>query len=66
MLEELGSELLNHLTRCDQYADDADDVPAATKFSCVSEFNGKYVKFVVSEHALYMASSFSQKCLVIL
>jgi hypothetical protein len=63
-LEESGSKLLNHLTRCNQYADDADDyiVPAATKFPCVSEFDGKYVKFVVSEHALYTASFFSQKC----
>ena len=65
-LEESGSELLNHLMRCDEYADVANDyvVPAATKFSCVSKFNGKYVKFMVSEHALYTASSFSLKCLV--
>jgi hypothetical protein len=65
-LEESGLELLNHLTRCDEYVDDADDyvVPAATKFSCVSKFDGKYVKFVVSEHALYTASSFSLKCLL--
>src|SRR6202040_741627 len=30
-LEESGATLLNHLTRCDEYADDADDyvVPAA-------------------------------------
>ena len=65
-LKESGSELLNHLTRCDEYADDTDDyiVPAATKFFCVSKFDGKYVKFVVSEHALYTASSFSLKSLV--
>ena len=66
-LKELGSELLNHLMRCNQYADATNDyiMPAATKFSCISIFNRKHVKFVVSEHALYMASSFSQKCLVI-
>jgi hypothetical protein len=62
-LEESGAKLLNHLTRCDEYADDANDyiVPAATKFSCVSKFDGKFIKFVVSEHSLYMASSFSMK-----
>jgi hypothetical protein len=65
-LKESGSELLNHLTRCDKFANAARNyvVPAATKFSCVSKFDGKYVKFVVSEHALYTASSFSLKCLV--
>ena len=65
-LKELGSELLNHLTRCDEYADNANDyiVPATTKFFCVLKFNGKYVKFVVSEHALYTTSSFSLKCLI--
>ena len=65
-LEESGAKLLNHLTRCDEYADDADDyvVPAATKFSCVSKFDGKFIKFVVSEHSLYTASPFSMKYLV--
>ena len=65
-LKESGSELLNHLMRCDEYADDANDyiVPAATKFFCVLKFDRKYVKFVVSEHALYMASSFSLICLI--
>jgi len=64
-LEESGAKLLNHLTRCDEYADDADDyvVPPATKFSCVSKFDGKFIKFVVSEHSLYTASS-SMKYLV--
>ena len=54
---------MNHLMRCDQYTDSADDyiVPASTKFVCVSKFRGKYVKFVVSQHALYMASPFSFK-----
>ena len=65
-LEESGSELLNHLTRCDEYSADADDhvVPVATKFSCVSKFDREYLKFVVSEQALYTASPFSLKCLV--
>jgi hypothetical protein len=62
-LEESGAKLLNHLTRCDEYADDTDDyvIPAATKFSCVSKFDRKFIKFVVSKHALYMASAFSMK-----
>ena len=63
-LEESGSEL-NRLTRCDAYSDDADYVvPAATKFSCVSKFDRKYIKFVVSEQVKYTASV-SPKCLVI-
>ena len=59
-LEELGSELLNCLVRCDEYSDEADDyvMPAATKYSCVSKFDGEYIKFVVSEQARYTASSF--------
>ena len=59
-LEELGSEPLNCLVRCDEYSDDADDyvMPAATKYSCVSKFDREYIKFVVSEQARYMASSF--------
>ena len=64
-LEESGSQVLNHLTRCDSHADEADDyvVPAATKFSCVSKFDRKYVKFVVSQHALYTGSAFPLECL---
>lgn len=64
-LEELGSQLLNHLTRCDSHADEASDyvVPAATKFSCVSKFEGKYIKFVVFQHALYTGSAFPLECL---
>ena len=58
--EESGSEPLNCLVRCDEYSDDANDyvVPAATKYSCVSKFDGEYIKFVVSEQAQYMVSSF--------
>ena len=64
-LEESGAQSLNHLTRCDDYADEAKDycVPAATKFSCVSKFRGKYVKFVVSQQSLYTGSSFHLKYL---
>ena len=63
-LEESGSEL-NRLMRCDTYSDDADYVvPIATKFSCISKFDRKYIKFVVSEQVKYMASV-SPKCLVI-
>ncbi|KAF8811485.1 hypothetical protein BYT27DRAFT_7252739 [Phlegmacium glaucopus] len=53
-LEESGS-LLNHLTRCDDYADEDEDhvVPTPTKFSCVSKFDGEYIKFVVSQQSLY-------------
>ena len=60
-LEESGSQLLNHLTRCDDYADEAKEytVPAATRFSCVSKFDGRYVKFVVSQQSLHTGSSFS-------
>jgi hypothetical protein len=64
-LEESDSHLLNHLTRCDSCANEASNyvMPATTKFSCVSKFNGKYIKFVVSQHALYMVSAFSLECL---
>ena len=59
-LDELSSELLNCLVRCDEYSDDAYDyvMPTATKYSCVSKFDGEYIKIVVSEQAWYMASSF--------
>ena len=59
-MEESGSEPLNCLVRCDEYSDDANDyvVPTATKYSCISKFDGEYIKFVVSEQARYMASSF--------
>lgn len=62
-LEETGSPL-NQLTRCDEYADEAAEyvVPAATMFSCVSEYKGKYVKFVVSQKHLYSGSLF---CLIL-
>ena len=65
-LEESGLKSLNHLTRCDKYSADADDyvMPPATKFACVSKFNGKYIKFVVSEHASYTVNPFSLKCFV--
>jgi hypothetical protein len=58
--EEAGSQMLDRLIRCDDYADEADDcvVPAATKFSCVSLFKGDYLKFVVSQRALYTVSAF--------
>jgi hypothetical protein len=64
-LEESGSQLLNHLTRCDSHADEASDhvVPATTKFSCVSKFYRKYIKFVVSQHALYTESASPLECL---
>ena len=41
-LEELGSEPLNFLVRCNEYADDH-VIPTATKFSCVSKFSGEYI-----------------------
>jgi hypothetical protein len=60
-LEESGSQL-NHLTRCDSSTRDTEDyvLPAATKYSCVSKFGEKYIKFFVSQHALYQVSSFLQ------
>ena len=65
-LEKSGAKSLNQLTRCDDFADKADDyvVPAATKFSCVSKFDGKYIKFVVSQQALYTVSTCSLECLL--
>ena len=65
-LEELGLKSLNHLMRCDKYSANTDDyiLPAATKISCVSKFDGKCRKFVDSEHALYMVSPFCPKCFV--
>ena len=65
-LEESGAKLLNHITRCDEYADNADDyvVPSATKFSCILKFNGKFINFVGFKHSLYMASSSSMKYLI--
>jgi hypothetical protein len=58
-LEASGSPL-DHLTRCDKYAEIADAyvVPPATKFSCVSELDGEYVKFVVSRQVLYTVGAF--------
>ena len=63
-LEKSGSQELNKLTRCDDYAGEAVDhvVPAATKYSCVSKFNGKYVKFAVSQKSLYMGSISGLEC----
>ena len=59
--EESGSKLLGVLERCDEYADKEADfvVPAAQKFSFVSEFDGEYIKFVVSQRKLYTVSALS-------
>lgn len=58
-LEESGLEL-NHLTRCDEYADNELDyvVPAASKFSCVSQILGEYAKFIGARSAVYTVSTF--------
>jgi hypothetical protein len=34
-------------------------VPAAIKFAFVSKFGGEYIKFVVSQHNLYMVGAFA-------
>ena len=49
--EESGLKLLGVLERCDEFASMEDNfvVPAATKYSFVSEFGGEYIKFVVSQ-----------------
>jgi hypothetical protein len=59
--EESGLRFMGVLERCDEFAGMADDfvVPAATKFAFVSEFGGKYIKFVVSQHNLYMVGPFA-------
>jgi hypothetical protein len=65
-LEESGSQLLNHLMRCDSHADEASDhvMPPATKFSCVSKFDGKYIKFVVSQHGKCLSSELPHNSLI--
>jgi len=59
-LKKSGSRL-NHLTRCDSYSDHDEEehvLPAATKFSCVSKVNEKFVKYIVSQQQRYVASPF--------
>lgn len=57
MLEALRSPL-NRLMRCDHFAKNGNDsvLPAPTRFSCVSEVRGRYMKFFVSQWKLYKAS----------
>ena len=56
-LEALRSPL-NCLMRCDHFAKNSNDsvLPAPTRFSCVSEVQGRYRKFFVSQRKLYKAS----------
>jgi hypothetical protein len=56
-LEESGSRL-DQLTRCDGVTDDSNDpdLPAATRFSYVSEIQGKYFQFFVSQQRFFTAS----------
>jgi hypothetical protein len=58
--EESGLQSLGVLERCDEFAGMDNDfvVPAATKFSFVSEFGNEYIKFVVSQRNLYTVSAF--------
>jgi hypothetical protein len=58
--EESGLHSLGVLERLDEYAamDDKFVVPAATKFGFVSEFGEEFLKFVVSQQALYKVSTF--------
>lgn len=58
-LEASGSPELDRLTRCDAFARKAVDytAPAATKFSCVSKLGDEFVKFLVSQKAIYTASA---------
>jgi hypothetical protein len=52
-LEEAGLPL-HQLTRCDGIADvGRTKMPPATRFSCVSEVGGRYMKFLVSQHNIY-------------
>lgn len=53
-LEASGSPL-NHLMRCDRFATRSVNyvVPAATRFSCVSEVRGRFMKFFVSKRNHY-------------
>lgn len=56
-LEESGLEL-DCLTRSDEFAAEEHErvVPAASKFSCVSQIQGTYVKFIGSPSAVYNVS----------
>ena len=58
-LEESGLEL-SCLTRCDKYVNHELDyiVPAASKFSCVSQIKGEHVKFISPPSAVYTVSTF--------
>ena len=51
-LEEAGLPL-RLLTRCDGVVDKGRTMPPAAQFSCVSEVEGGYVKFFVSQHDVY-------------
>lgn len=55
---EASHSPLNRLVRCDQFAGRSIDfvAPAATKFSCVSEVGGRYMKFFASQQEQYTAS----------
>jgi hypothetical protein len=56
-LEASGSPL-NRLMRCDRFAKHDTDyvLPAATRFSCVSKYRGRYMKFFGSQRKLYTVS----------
>lgn len=55
---EASRSPLNRLMRCDRFAKHNNDsvLPVPTKFSCVSEIRGRYMKFFVSQQKLYTAS----------
>ena len=57
-LEESGSPL-NCLVRCDRSAEHGNDyvLPVATRFSCVSKYQGRYMKFFGSQQKLYTVSN---------
>ena len=56
-LAESGSDELDCLVRCDTFTRDAKNyvIPPATKFE------GKYTKFVVSQHVVYTVSVFPSR-----
>jgi hypothetical protein len=62
-LAESGSDELDCLVQCDTLARDAKNyiVPPAMKCFCVTEFEGKYTKFVVSQHVVYTVSVFPSR-----
>ena len=57
-LEESGSPL-DCLVRCDSFAKHDNDyvLPPATRFSCVSMYQGRYMKFFGSQQKLYAVSN---------